>query len=162
MKKAKLASMLVLVTVVVTICCSQGVSSRSTHGEASQCKANLRNIATALEMYATDNNGEYPLLLSYLSPHYLAYTPTCPTLSIDTYSCGYSITQGKEFYVCCIGKNHPEYLDNMPAYSSKQGAIETADPLYKGADDEKRMDTATSLVLLGVLSVISYLVYRKK
>jgi hypothetical protein len=162
MKRTGPARIAIIVMIVITISCGQSFARRSTYGESSQCKANLRNISTALEMYATDNQGVYPPLLSYLSPHYLTYTPTCPSLGIDTYSCGYSATAGKEFYVCCIGKNHPEFMDNMPAYSSKQGAQETADPTYKGAEDEKRMDTATSLILLGVLSVVSYLVYRKK
>jgi hypothetical protein len=127
----------------------------------SSCRANLQNIATALEMYATDNGGEYPPLLTYLTPSYLSYIPICPNAEIDTYSCSYK--QGKkEFYVCCLGNNHPELLENMPAYSSKQRLIETSNPAYKGPEDEKKVDTATSLILLGVLAIFSYLTYRKK
>ncbi|MHC9544141.1 MAG: hypothetical protein AB9903_31895 [Vulcanimicrobiota bacterium] len=127
----------------------------------SSCRANLQNIATALEMYSTDNAGEYPPMLSYLTPSYLSTIPSCPNVEIDTYSCSYKPGK-KDFYVCCLGNNHPELLENMPAYSSKQRLIETPNPDYKGPEDEKKVDTATSLILLGVLAIFSYLTYRKK
>jgi len=127
----------------------------------SSCRANLQNIATALEMYAADNAGDYPPLLSYLTPSYLSFIPVCPNVEIDTYSCSYKPGK-KDFYVCCLGNNHPELLENMPAFSSKQRLIETPNPDYKGPEDEKKVDTATSLILLGVLAIFSYLTYRKK
>ena len=35
------------------------VEGRS-QGQLTACKSNLKNIATALEMYSTDNSGQYP------------------------------------------------------------------------------------------------------
>lgn len=53
------------------------------------CESNLKNIATALEMYATDNNGDYPTNLSFLTSNvitnydqtYMKNIPLCPRCS---------------------------------------------------------------------------------
>ncbi len=48
----------------------------------------LKKIATALEMYTTDNAGRYPTSLSALAKYgmYLRTIPTCPAAGCDTYS----------------------------------------------------------------------------
>ncbi|MDQ7825546.1 MAG: hypothetical protein RDV48_22290 [Candidatus Eremiobacteraeota bacterium] len=127
-----------------------------------QCESNLRNLATALEMYATDNGGEYPEVLSPIMPAYINIIPSCPAMGVDTYSCGYKKT-GREFQLYCLGKNHPELPENMPAYDSKLG-IQTGNYnySYNTPGEEHKTDTAASLVMLGILTVISYLIYRKK
>jgi len=54
----------------------------------SACKSNLKNIATALEMYATDNRGRYPTGLDQLlqpPTPYLKQIPTCPAAGRSTY-----------------------------------------------------------------------------
>ncbi len=43
----------------------------------SACKSKLKNIGTALEMYATDHGGQYPDSLELLTPVYLTQLPTC-------------------------------------------------------------------------------------
>lgn len=43
------------------------------------CKANLRNLGTALEMYSTDIQGRYPQTLAQVAPDYLKALPTCPS-----------------------------------------------------------------------------------
>ncbi len=50
------------------------------------CSSNMKNIATALEMYATDYEGNYPPSLNYLTEDlgsswspYMKKLPVCPT-----------------------------------------------------------------------------------
>jgi len=45
----------------------------------SACEENEKNIATALELYAVDNDGCYPTTLPMLTPKYLKTIPTCPS-----------------------------------------------------------------------------------
>jgi prepilin-type N-terminal cleavage/methylation domain-containing protein len=54
----------------------------------SACESNEKNIATAVSMYSTDYNGDYPDLgaagsafntLSEMTPSYLQNFPSCPT-----------------------------------------------------------------------------------
>ena len=47
-------------------------------GNYATCTGNLKNIGTALEMYRTDNNVQYPKTLYELVPHYLPFLPVCP------------------------------------------------------------------------------------
>jgi len=138
------------------------LSARRMAGNGTSCGYNLHNLKSGIEMYANDNGGSYPPYLSYITPNHLNTIPTCPSVGIDTYSCGY--TQGNgEFSVCCVGRNHPELMENMPAYNSRTGRLITAtNPAFKGPEEEKNTDTATSLILLGILSIVSYLTYRKK
>ncbi|MCE7872894.1 hypothetical protein DYH09_21285 [bacterium CPR1] len=55
-------------------------------GVSTACKSNLKNIATALEMFSTDNKGAYPPQLAGLTPNYLKLIPNCPGAGFDTYS----------------------------------------------------------------------------
>lgn len=55
-------------------------------GQLTACKSNLRNIATALEMYATDYSGSFPTSMDTLTPNYLRTVPTCPAAGRDTYT----------------------------------------------------------------------------
>ncbi|CAN0391541.1 unnamed protein product, partial [Phaeothamnion confervicola] len=55
-------------------------------GQLTGCKSNLKNLATSLEMYSTDNAGHYPRSsLNLLTPNYLKVIPQCPTAQRDTY-----------------------------------------------------------------------------
>lgn len=54
------------------------------------CEANLKNIGTAMEMYARDYSGRYAGQLSDLTPQYMAALPTCPAAGFDTYSAGFA------------------------------------------------------------------------
>ncbi len=51
-----------------------------------KCQSNTKNIATALEIYASDNQGRYPGSLDGLTPNYLGTIPPCPVANKDTYS----------------------------------------------------------------------------
>lgn len=99
------------------------------------CVSNLKNTGTALEMYATDNTGEFPQSLKSLTPNYLKTIPTCPSAGADTYSGGYAasrslLSNGKPvgaYTVVCSGANHTRRGNvppNFPQYTSTQGLIE--------------------------------------
>lgn len=75
---------------------------RSLHGRGPSCTTNLQRIATALEMYSTDNTGRFPTSLRSLVPQYLESMPTCPVAGCDTYTHGYSSTSNPDGYtVAC-------------------------------------------------------------
>ena len=102
-------------------------------GPLTACKSNCKNLATALEMYASDNQGQYPPRLSWLIPgRYLNRIPTCPAEGRDTYSASYRVTtRAGRFSFCCRGDNHRKSyqgLDrdsrNFPAYDSDLGLLD--------------------------------------
>ena len=51
-----------------------------------QCQKNTKELATALEMYSTDNGGKYPDRLGKLVPDYVSSIPNCPDSGSDSYS----------------------------------------------------------------------------
>ncbi len=104
-------------------------SSGKKHRQLAACESNLKNIATALEMYATDNTGDYPHDLCYLTRSqpggaYMKTIPICPASSGKT---GYLYTRAEtpdNFTIWC---NHPdahEYAGlktGWPQYTPGQG-----------------------------------------
>lgn len=110
----------------------RGIRSRS-QGQLTACKSNCKNIATALEMYASDNKGAYPTSLSRLTQgNYLRVVPTCPAAGSDTYSPSYQMQASPDiFSFCCQGNNHhkaysgfSEPHDNFPQYFAERGLID--------------------------------------
>lgn len=96
-------------------------------GSLTACKSNLKNLATSLEMYSTDNAGRYPLSLTQLTPQYLKNIPRCPTAQKDTYSSAYALnTEPDAYTVVCGGCHHHSsgiIEPNYPQYSSYSGLI---------------------------------------
>lgn len=93
-------------------------------GQLSACRANLRNLATALEMYSTEHQGAYPAQLSELAPQFLAEIPHCPSAGQDTYTPGYQRSEKpSSFRVACQGEWHQQAQPNLPAYSSTEGLL---------------------------------------
>lgn len=90
----------------------------------SGCQQNLRNLSTALQLYANDNDDHYPENLEKLKPHYFQYIPTCPSAGADTYSPGYDITDNRKIFTLpCKGRNH-EVLglgEDEPYWSMSEG-----------------------------------------
>lgn len=85
----------------------------------SYCESNLKNIATALEMYATDNDGDYPLSIEYLTKNdgnscgsYIKSLPVCPKTNIVY---GYN-TAPEKFILYC---GHPDAHINIKNISTK-------------------------------------------
>ena len=95
------------------------------------CKSNLKNIATACEMYSTDAYAvdkveRYPLSLGALTPNYLKMIPRCPACQKDSYSESYLRAEGPaSFTVYCQGGNHESagVKGNYPQYNSTAGLI---------------------------------------
>jgi hypothetical protein len=98
-----------------------------TQDELPSCQDSLKNLATALEMYSTDNAGRYPTSLQQLMPNYLLRPPVCKVAGLDTYSRAYAVAQRPDAFTCiCEGEHHHgEGLEpNFPQYSSTTGLIE--------------------------------------
>lgn len=95
-------------------------------GQLDACESNLKNVGTALEMYATDAQGVYPPTLALVTPNYLKFIPTCPAAKRDTYSEGYTSHMHPDAYtVVCAGDNHKGLsAPNYPQYSSAAGLID--------------------------------------
>lgn len=94
-------------------------------GSLTACKSNCRNIATALERYAKDNEGHYPPSLETLTYpsrganlRYLAKLPTCPAAGRMTYRNYRRTTSPDSFSFSCCGNNHGQAYTGYPADSS--------------------------------------------
>jgi hypothetical protein len=110
----------------------RGMRSRA-QGQLTACKSNCKNVATALEMYASDNKGRYPVVLSSLTRgNYLKLIPTCPAAGSDTYTASYQVQANPDrFSFYCQGNNHPKAYagfsppyDNFPQYSAEMGLLD--------------------------------------
>ncbi|MEW6277129.1 MAG: hypothetical protein AB1758_00800 [Candidatus Eremiobacterota bacterium] len=116
---------LVAATVLAAILVPRLVRERA---QRIPCKSLMKNIGTALEMYATDFGGHYPNSLSLLTPNYLKVLPECPNAGTDTYSAGYRVhSQPDRYTFCCLGLNHKGQgitAPNYPQYTSTQGLVE--------------------------------------
>jgi len=103
-------------------------------GQLAACKGNLKAIAVAAELYASDNDGKYPATLnirpdSDLVIQYLKTTPICPTGTYKDENYSYHLTcvsPYANYYVYCRSSaTHtavgiPEYY---PRYDTRRGGI---------------------------------------
>jgi hypothetical protein len=89
-------TVLILALVAGLVYFSSRPKYRGLNGGLTMCKANLKNVGTALEMYATDWDGNYPTTLGLLTPNYLKTVPTCAEAWDQDYD--YTPYFSKEFY----------------------------------------------------------------
>ncbi len=107
------------------------------------CKSNLKNVATALEMYSSDNEGRYPTSLGYLTPNYLKSIPECLAAGKkDTYTASYEAGP-TNFTIFCKGENHtrvgyPRLTANFPQYTAWFGLVESEQSLQSSLNELKR------------------------
>ena len=88
------------------------------------CKETLSyELACALEIYATDNNGAYPLHLEKLVPQYLPNLPSCPAAGEPYHYQAYTPHQVSAYTLCCAGHHHGLASSHYPQYSSFSGLI---------------------------------------
>lgn len=119
-----------------------GIAETPEEGNFEICKDNLKKIAQALKLYATDNGGLYPKRLDKISPNpkYLEFIPTCPAVTKDTYSDGYEVAKDrKAFTVYCVGNNHGNIMikENFPQYSSASGVLVEMEKKKPSNEDEE-------------------------
>ena len=103
------------------------------------CKSNLKNIATAIEMYGTDFEDSLPPKMESLTPNYLRTIPQCPAYGDDTSVPMWFISppgnrdyvyqlKGDEFEVYCTGEKHRAakvFSKDFPRlYSDSRGITE--------------------------------------
>ncbi|MEW6279902.1 MAG: hypothetical protein AB1758_14835 [Candidatus Eremiobacterota bacterium] len=95
-------------------------------GPLGECVSSLKNLDTALMMYASDYPGAYPTSLSRLTPEYVKEIPRCPTGG--SYA---AVTTGPngdapDFYTLwCTGDHQPQGLPpGFPQFTSQEGLIE--------------------------------------
>ncbi|MCE7870130.1 prepilin-type N-terminal cleavage/methylation domain-containing protein [bacterium CPR1] len=124
----ELMIVIAIIAILAAILVPNFIKARA-QGQLTSCKSNLKNIATALEMYSTDNVGMYPGGLGTLTPNYLKIIPNCPSAQADQYTGAYfQATLPDAFSVSCGGgPNHSAAnvtVANYPQYSSYQGLIE--------------------------------------
>jgi hypothetical protein len=94
-------------------------------GQLTQCKSNLKNLATALEMWSVDHEEVYPTALGQLTPDYLVTIMQCPTHHKDTYTATYKTT-GKFFELKCeAGHAEAGVPAGYPRYTSDKGLVES-------------------------------------
>jgi prepilin-type N-terminal cleavage/methylation domain-containing protein len=105
-------------------------------GQLTACKSNCKNIATALEMYSSDNGGRYPTSGSFEAKltggNYLKLIPTCPAAGTNTYSSVFSSVQTPDsFSFYCSGNNHAKAYtgftsasSGFPQYSAESGLLD--------------------------------------
>jgi hypothetical protein len=139
------------------------------------CQRNLVKMGTVVEIYACDNNKQYPDSLSKLTPKYLTAIPTCPASKTfrgvriptffsspielgcwipgrDTYSPGYQAHHSPEaFTIICMGSFHTAFCPpGYPQYSSIFCLL--ADP---AAINEKILELASQDDLTTVKQVLA-------
>ena len=108
--------------------CQVSCGCRLQQGPLTACKSNCKNIATALELYSSDNHGRYPATLAKLTEgNYLKLIPTCPGAGRVTYVY-HGSSQPDSFRFACAGNNHAKAYtgfstssNNFPRYSAENG-----------------------------------------
>lgn len=93
-------------------------------GQLNACKSNLKNLAIALEMWATDHDGKYPDKIEALSPDYLIRIPTCPASTGAPYTFK-EMDQPTGYELECTGDHSAAgYAPGYPAIDGLHGLLD--------------------------------------
>jgi hypothetical protein len=116
-------------------------SSTTSRLYAQQC-SNLKNTATALEMWAADNNGAYPDSLQELTPNYLKHVLPEIVYLKDPSKNGYGLrVLGHAFKELGVGEGFPRYDSGLGLQANANGAKPELNlPLLKPALDSSWND----------------------
>ena len=82
----ELMIVIAIIAILAAILIPNFIRARS-QSQLAACESNMKNVATALEMYSTDNNGIYPTGTGTVLPtgtnwsNYMRTNPSCPTNS---------------------------------------------------------------------------------
>lgn len=96
-----------IIAVIAMLLLPNYVRARS-RSRLTACETNLRNMASALEVYAADNDKKFPTDLTALTPACIQSVPTCPSAgSSQPYVSGFSSTVIPANYtLTCQGSYH--------------------------------------------------------
>ena len=106
------------------------------------CKSNIKDLAMAMEMYATDYDSHYPANLGQLTPNYLREIPQCRRyfqtsyhLQIGLNNLGNVQEADHYFLISCVGSNHLGVLPvkDYPKINSDFVLMETPGDMPTGA-----------------------------
>lgn len=132
----ELMIVIAIIAILAAILVPNFIRARA-QGQLTSCKSNLKNIGTALEMYATDNLGRYPktgeagtklTTEDGTQQAYLKTIPTCPSAGMITYK--YEASSNPDVYtLCCGGSGNGNHSaagcqKDFPAFSASCGLIE--------------------------------------
>jgi len=97
----ELMIVIAIIAILAAILIPSFVRARA-QSQLAACESNERNMGTSVEMYANDNNGNYPtaaLSAAFFTPTYMRTLPVCPSnasayaYSGTTNPSNYSISQ---------------------------------------------------------------------
>ena len=124
----ELMIVIAIIAILAAILVPNFIRARA-QGQLTACKSNVKNLATSLEMYSTDNAGHYPANnnVTLLTPNYLKIIPQCPSAQSSTYSSQYTSNTVPDAYtIGCSGQYHTAAgvnSANYPQYSSYSGLL---------------------------------------
>lgn len=122
MKKQILVILAVLVASALAV---RFARMQNAESDLVNCKENLKNLGTAMEMYSTDWSGRYSSAFAKLTPNYLKTLPECPAARAMTYRMESGVesphnTQGFQdyYFMYCEGDFHRDMKlpSNYPVY----------------------------------------------
>lgn len=123
----ELMIVIAIIAILAGVLIPNYVRARS-KSQLTACQAGLKSIATALEVYATENSGHFPNSLTALTPNYLKAMPTCASVHSDTYSTTFISGSNPDLFTMVCGTlGHTGAgvnLPNYPQFTSVQGLIE--------------------------------------
>ena len=117
--------LLVVLTGIIAIVVKLTREEGSVGDRESDCKVNLLNMATGMEMYSTDHHGRYPDSYEKLLPSYLQALPVCPeggnyVLQVGPQAPGNEQGYQDYYLFICTSDRHPQPL----GYNAIQGPID--------------------------------------
>lgn len=103
----ELMIVIAIIAILAAILIPNFIRARA-QSQLAACESNLKNIATSLEMYSTDYNGNYPYgsttADTVLTPNYMRTLPVCP---IDSLSYVYDATNIPAAYTISQDASNP-------------------------------------------------------
>ena len=134
----ELMIVITIITVLAAILIPSFKRARA-RSQLSSCVSQCRSTATALEMYAVDNDGRFPDqsglagLGQLTQGNYLKRLPTCPSRGNCTFIDFIASTTPDRFSFSCVGNNHGDCFPglnglNIPSYSNDLGPTQEPPP----------------------------------
>lgn len=106
-----------------------------------ECQGHLKQLGTAMEMWAADHGGTYPTQLSELSPEYVRGLPDCPGTDKMLYALEQPANP-RAYTIYCGGFHTDAGLPSgFPSFTSASGLVPTPPILTRAPQDA--MDFAT-------------------